>query len=293
VWRQAFRGDLVCVPPEVKAQTADDNRLAGSRTRPLLDFRTKQAVCKNGFVWRQAGSADFACVTPQARAQAAADNALAGARRGNSICRPGFVWRGALPNDYVCVTPAERSQVADENALAPRRRFDAACDAYARTAMAQHQTAHSFTACKHGGNKWSDNYDDHYIWCLAASQGARQNEIAARESVLAGCRASAPRPKPQISVTPQGAGTSTQFHVTGSGFRAGTVVTVRVTRVADGQIISPSFSQKAGPDGSLEFGLFLPCRSGLQFHFAATDNSPDPSDWTGVLWSNTVTAACP
>ncbi len=292
VWRQAFAGDLVCVTPEVRDQVAQDNRLAASRTGPVLDFRTKKPVCRSGFVWRRAGANDFVCVTPEARNQAAADNALAGARRGNSSCRPGFVWREARPNDFVCVTPAERSQVQTENALAPRRRFDAACDAYARNAIGQYQTARSLAGCQLSGSRWSDNYDDHYNWCLAVSESARQNESSAREGTIASCRASAPRAKPQIDVTTQGTGTHTEFHLTGKGFKAGAAVKIRVTRVDDGQVISPLFQQSADRDGGLVFGLSLPCRSGLQFHFAATDSSPDPSDRTGVLWSNTVTATC-
>jgi len=31
VWREAFPGDLVCVPPQTRAQAAEDNRLANSR----------------------------------------------------------------------------------------------------------------------------------------------------------------------------------------------------------------------------------------------------------------------
>ncbi|QIJ63778.1 hypothetical protein [Streptomyces sp. JB150] len=75
VWRVARAGDLVCVTPQTRANTAHDNALAPGRTLP-------NGYCVQGYVWREAwGSDDHTCVTPQARAQAGYDNSRADDRR--------------------------------------------------------------------------------------------------------------------------------------------------------------------------------------------------------------------
>jgi hypothetical protein len=80
VWREAFRGDRVCVSPETRIQAAQDNRLAYSR-RSTSNDRPLPDTCVDGFVWREASITDHVCVTPQTRAQTAADNANAASRR--------------------------------------------------------------------------------------------------------------------------------------------------------------------------------------------------------------------
>jgi hypothetical protein len=80
VWREAFRGDHVCVAPETRIQAAQDNRLAFSR-RSRSNDRPLPDTCVDGFVWREASITDHVCVTPQTRAQTAADNANAASRR--------------------------------------------------------------------------------------------------------------------------------------------------------------------------------------------------------------------
>jgi hypothetical protein len=80
VWREAFRGDHVCVSPETRVQAAQDNRLAYSR-RSTSNDRPLPDTCVDGFVWREASITDHVCVTPQTRAQTAADNANAASRR--------------------------------------------------------------------------------------------------------------------------------------------------------------------------------------------------------------------
>jgi hypothetical protein len=80
VWREAFRGDRVCVSPETRIQAAQDNRLAYSR-RSKSNERPLPDTCVDGFVWREASITDHVCVTPQTRAQTAADNANAASRR--------------------------------------------------------------------------------------------------------------------------------------------------------------------------------------------------------------------
>src|SRR5262245_694980 len=80
VWREARPSDHVCVTPQTRAQTAEDNRLAASRIDPN-NRAYGPNTCKQGFVWRDAFPGDFVCVTSQTRAQAAEDNRLAATRR--------------------------------------------------------------------------------------------------------------------------------------------------------------------------------------------------------------------
>ncbi len=75
VWREARGGDKVCVSPEVRTQTARENRLADANQQPGGAYGAN--TCKAGFVWREAFANDFVCVPPASRIQAAADNASA------------------------------------------------------------------------------------------------------------------------------------------------------------------------------------------------------------------------
>ncbi|MFJ3224338.1 hypothetical protein ACIPJS_13390 [Streptomyces sp. NPDC086783] len=75
VWRLARAGDLVCVTPQTRTDTANDNALAPGRT-------LANGYCEQGYVWRGAwGSDDLTCVTPQTRARARYDNRQADDRR--------------------------------------------------------------------------------------------------------------------------------------------------------------------------------------------------------------------
>lgn len=76
VWRQAFKGDYVCVTPGVRAQAAADNLAAPGRVEPGGGAYGPY-TCQQGYVWRQVVPDDYVCVTPGVRAQAAADNAQA------------------------------------------------------------------------------------------------------------------------------------------------------------------------------------------------------------------------
>ena len=80
VWREAFPGDRVCVMPAIRAQAAEDNRLAVSR-RPPSGGSYGPDTCKEGFVWRDAGPRDHVCVPPSTRAQAKEDNNAASSRQ--------------------------------------------------------------------------------------------------------------------------------------------------------------------------------------------------------------------
>jgi hypothetical protein len=79
VWREAFAGDYVCVPPATRSQAATDNRQAAARRQPGGGPYGPD-TCHQGYVWREAGPNDKVCVTPDVRAQASADNREAGAR---------------------------------------------------------------------------------------------------------------------------------------------------------------------------------------------------------------------
>lgn len=68
VWREASPSDHVCVTPQVRTQTAQDNASA------------ERERCIPGHVWREAYEADHVCVTPQVRAQAWDDNSKKDAR---------------------------------------------------------------------------------------------------------------------------------------------------------------------------------------------------------------------
>lgn len=78
VWRLASPTDHVCVLPDIRTQTADDNAMADSRRAGNGPYGPDS--CKEGFVWREAFSGDHVCVPLAARAQAANDNRAAQSR---------------------------------------------------------------------------------------------------------------------------------------------------------------------------------------------------------------------
>lgn len=86
VGREAFPGDYVCVTPETRQQTAEDNGRAASRVRPGGGAYGAD-TCIAGYVWREASRSDHVCVTPEARRQAGEDNAQANSRRRISLRR--------------------------------------------------------------------------------------------------------------------------------------------------------------------------------------------------------------
>jgi hypothetical protein len=134
VWREAVPNDHVCVTPQVRDQTRNDNAQAGSRRSPT-GGPSGPDTCRPGFVWRDAFSGDHVCVTVQARSQAAQDNHWANVRNacpspatasncssGPGTCVQGFVWRQANPSDHVCVSSQVRDQTRNDNAQAAARR---------------------------------------------------------------------------------------------------------------------------------------------------------------------------
>ena len=80
VWRQATARDHACVTPEVRAQTAQDNRLAPSRAS-ATSTTFGPDLCGPGYVWREAVPGDHVCVAPATWQQVHDDNLTAGARR--------------------------------------------------------------------------------------------------------------------------------------------------------------------------------------------------------------------
>ncbi len=99
-----------------------------------------------------------------------------------------------------------------------------------------------------------------------------------------------PPTPPTISVSSTGAGTGSNFAVTGSGFLPN--VNVRI-RVVDDAFHEHDFNQSTDAQGKLNARFSLPCNSGLTLHFSATDGRANPSDLTGVLFSNTFNLPCP
>lgn len=102
VWREAFPGDFVCVPPRTRAETDRENREAAARREPGAYGPN---TCKTGYVWREARPDDVVCVTPEVRARAAADNASAAARAvapaaGVATPRPSEAVRSAAVSSY-------------------------------------------------------------------------------------------------------------------------------------------------------------------------------------------------
>jgi hypothetical protein len=74
VWRRANGSDRVCVTPEIRAQTQEENRLAASRRSPTGGAYGPN-TCLQGYVWREAFPGDAVCVPPPSRDQARRDNA--------------------------------------------------------------------------------------------------------------------------------------------------------------------------------------------------------------------------
>lgn len=80
VWREARPGDTVCVTPNVRSRTAQENIQAAANKEPNGGPYGPD-TCKQGFVWREAYPGDHVCVTPNIRSEAASDNAAAGSRK--------------------------------------------------------------------------------------------------------------------------------------------------------------------------------------------------------------------
>jgi hypothetical protein len=88
VWREAQPDDHICVTPETRQATRDENALAASRREPTGGAYGPN-TCKPGFVWREAFPGDQVCVPPDRRNQATTDTTQASTRRASDAPRPG------------------------------------------------------------------------------------------------------------------------------------------------------------------------------------------------------------
>jgi hypothetical protein len=98
VWREAVPNDFVCVTPDVRSQTRQDNALAASRRNPS-GGPFGPDTCLSGYVWREAVANDHVCVTPATREQARSDNLAAASRRNELRISVGTY--GSPPRLYV------------------------------------------------------------------------------------------------------------------------------------------------------------------------------------------------
>jgi Mycobacterium membrane protein len=87
VWREARTGDTVCVTPDVRARTLQENSTPSLNREPN-GGASGPDTCKQGFVWREAFDGDTICVTPAERSQTKADNAAAASRRQANAPKP-------------------------------------------------------------------------------------------------------------------------------------------------------------------------------------------------------------
>jgi hypothetical protein len=78
VWREARRGDTVCVLPATRDAVALQNRQA---RRLWVNGAEGPRTCVSGHVWREAFDGDTVCVRPAERDATQADNAQAVRRR--------------------------------------------------------------------------------------------------------------------------------------------------------------------------------------------------------------------
>ncbi len=122
----------------------------------------------------------------------------------------------------------------------------------------------------------------------APAANAKSAEVSAASSgdSLDSGQSEAP---PTIAVTANGDGS---FAITGAGFLKSTTVHVRMVDEALHQLWMDTTSDGGGKISTSTGGI---CAGARQVSFSANDGRQVPSsqDITGVLWSNTVTVACP
>ncbi|GGW81153.1 hypothetical protein GCM10010350_77400 [Streptomyces galilaeus] len=87
VWREAVNGDAVCVSPQWRSKTWEENRLGPSRVQPGGGPYGPD-TCKQGFVWRETRPSDHVCVPPESRTVN---------RRANTTAYTGYVHPDQLP----------------------------------------------------------------------------------------------------------------------------------------------------------------------------------------------------
>jgi hypothetical protein len=80
VWREAKPSDHVCVTPQTRTETAEENA-QGPALKDPNGGAYGPDTCRQGFVWRDSVPDDNVCVIPASRDRAAADNAAAASHR--------------------------------------------------------------------------------------------------------------------------------------------------------------------------------------------------------------------
>lgn len=110
VWREAVSGDRVCVTPQWRAKTWEENRLGPSRVQPGGGPYGPD-TCKQGYVWRETRPSDHVCVPPLSRTQnrQANANAVSGYAHPDQIPSNGFsaYWKNG--DNQLVVTPPNSS----------------------------------------------------------------------------------------------------------------------------------------------------------------------------------------
>jgi len=79
VWREANPEDHVCVTPEARTRTRQENQLAPTRRNAAGAYGPN--TCISGYVWREAFEGDTVCVTPDVRQAVKEENHLGPSRR--------------------------------------------------------------------------------------------------------------------------------------------------------------------------------------------------------------------
>jgi len=74
VWRNVRAGEHVCVTPQTRSDTTQENGVADSRRSPNRGAYGKD-TWRAGYVLREAFDGDHVCVTPKSRTRTRAENA--------------------------------------------------------------------------------------------------------------------------------------------------------------------------------------------------------------------------
>lgn len=106
VWREARTSDTVCVTPDVRDRTAQEN------ADPTLNREPGGGAfgpdtCAQGFVWREAFDGDTICVTPEIRQETWDDNAAAESRYQRNQTEPATVPTGNSTVTFEVFGPGE------------------------------------------------------------------------------------------------------------------------------------------------------------------------------------------
>ncbi|MER5773802.1 hypothetical protein ABT144_05840 [Streptomyces sp. NPDC002039] len=106
VWREAVSSDHVCVSPQWRSKTWEENRIGPSQVQPGGGPYGPD-TCKQGFVWRETRPSDHVCVSVQSRT----DN-----RRANGNAYTGYAHPDQLPANG---THAYWTQYGSQLAVSP------------------------------------------------------------------------------------------------------------------------------------------------------------------------------